>query len=101
MATHYQEYGAKLEFVTDRSQEGMQFVRGFGGIGGNFKSGEMLLPKKNIGREVKENKRKITPELPNIVVKEILRFPIMAGWFLQNQQQKYGKLSKLYLHQLS
>jgi len=34
LATHYQEYGAKLEFVTDRSQEGMQFVRGFGGIGG-------------------------------------------------------------------
>jgi len=23
-----------LQFVTDRSQEGMQFVRGFGGIGG-------------------------------------------------------------------
>ncbi|GKT21240.1 Peptide chain release factor eRF1/aRF1 like protein, partial [Aduncisulcus paluster] len=25
---------AKLEFVSDKSQEGAQFVRGFGGIGG-------------------------------------------------------------------
>ena len=28
------EFGANLEFVTDRSQEGAQFVKGFGGIGG-------------------------------------------------------------------
>lgn len=27
-------YGAKLEFVSDQSQEGMQFCKGFGGIGG-------------------------------------------------------------------
>ena len=26
--------GTSLEFVTDRSQEGMQFKKGFGGIGG-------------------------------------------------------------------
>lgn len=30
----YKEFGAALEFVTDRSQEGAQFVKGFGGIGG-------------------------------------------------------------------
>ena len=30
----YKEFGANLEFVTDRSQEGSQFVKGFGGIGG-------------------------------------------------------------------
>lgn len=30
----YKDYGATLEFVTDRSQEGAQFVKGFGGIGG-------------------------------------------------------------------
>lgn len=30
----YQEFGAQLEFVTNRSQEGAQFVKGFGGIGG-------------------------------------------------------------------
>lgn len=33
-ADHYREFGANLEFVTDRSQEGAQFVKGFGGIGG-------------------------------------------------------------------
>jgi len=31
---NYKTFGAKLEFVTDRSQEGNQFVKGFGGIGG-------------------------------------------------------------------
>ncbi|OMJ89313.1 hypothetical protein SteCoe_8516 [Stentor coeruleus] len=31
---NYTKFGATLEFVTDKSQEGMQFVRGFGGIGG-------------------------------------------------------------------
>ncbi|KAJ7581525.1 peptide chain release factor eRF1/aRF1 [Mycena floridula] len=30
----YKEFGAALEFVTNRSQEGAQFVKGFGGIGG-------------------------------------------------------------------
>ncbi|KIM28994.1 hypothetical protein M408DRAFT_126422 [Serendipita vermifera MAFF 305830] len=30
----YQEFGAQLEFVTNKSQEGAQFVKGFGGIGG-------------------------------------------------------------------
>jgi len=34
LATNYTNYGAKLDFVTDRSQEGCQFVKGFGGIGG-------------------------------------------------------------------
>ncbi|CAO3673183.1 unnamed protein product [Umbelopsis vinacea] len=30
----YKDFGANLEFVTNRSQEGAQFVKGFGGIGG-------------------------------------------------------------------
>jgi len=34
LASKYKNYGCKLEFVTDRSQEGAQFVKGFGGIGG-------------------------------------------------------------------
>jgi peptide chain release factor subunit 1 len=34
IVSNYKTYGAKLEFVTDRSQEGNQFVKGFGGIGG-------------------------------------------------------------------
>lgn len=33
LANHYKEYGASLEFITDRSQEGSQFCKGFGGIG--------------------------------------------------------------------
>ncbi|KAI8078752.1 eukaryotic peptide chain release factor subunit 1 [Halteromyces radiatus] len=33
-ADRYKDFGANLEFVTNRSQEGAQFVRGFGGIGG-------------------------------------------------------------------
>ena len=34
IANNYQSFGANLEFVTTRSQEGSQFCRGFGGIGG-------------------------------------------------------------------
>ncbi|KAH6897926.1 eukaryotic peptide chain release factor subunit 1, partial [Coprinopsis sp. MPI-PUGE-AT-0042] len=33
-AENYKEFGANLEFVTNKSQEGAQFVKGFGGIGG-------------------------------------------------------------------
>lgn len=34
LANNYKNFGATLEIVTDRSQEGSQFVKGFGGIGG-------------------------------------------------------------------
>jgi peptide chain release factor subunit 1 len=33
-ANNYKQFGAQLEFVSDKSQEGAQFCRGFGGIGG-------------------------------------------------------------------
>ncbi|KAK0932246.1 translation termination factor eRF1 [Friedmanniomyces endolithicus] len=33
LAEKYRDFGATLEFVSDRSSEGNQFVRGFGGIG--------------------------------------------------------------------
>ncbi|KAH7107350.1 peptide chain release factor eRF/aRF subunit 1 [Auriculariales sp. MPI-PUGE-AT-0066] len=33
-ADKYKDFGANLEFVTNRSQEGAQFCKGFGGIGG-------------------------------------------------------------------
>jgi len=33
-ANNYKNFGCNLEFVTDRSSEGTQFVKGFGGIGG-------------------------------------------------------------------
>jgi len=34
IVNNYKTMGTKLEFVTDRSQEGNQFCKGFGGIGG-------------------------------------------------------------------
>jgi peptide chain release factor subunit 1 len=34
LANNYKNFGATLEIITDRSQEGSQYVRGFGGIGG-------------------------------------------------------------------
>jgi peptide chain release factor subunit 1 len=33
-ANNYHKWGCELEFITDRSQEGSQFCKGFGGIGG-------------------------------------------------------------------
>jgi len=33
-ANNYKSFGATLEFITNRSQEGSQFCKGFGGIGG-------------------------------------------------------------------
>lgn len=33
LAESYKDFGANLEFVSDRSSEGNQFVKGFGGIG--------------------------------------------------------------------
>lgn len=35
-ANNYKKFGATLEIVSDRSQEGSQFVKGFGGIGGEY-----------------------------------------------------------------
>ncbi|CAL5229047.1 g12296 [Coccomyxa viridis] len=34
LANNYKKFGCQLEFVTNKSQEGSQFCRGFGGIGG-------------------------------------------------------------------
>jgi peptide chain release factor subunit 1 len=34
MANNFKQYGCNLDFITDRSGEGTQFVKGFGGIGG-------------------------------------------------------------------
>ena len=33
-SSNYTKFGCKLEFVTNRSQEGSQFCKGFGGVGG-------------------------------------------------------------------
>jgi len=34
IVNNYKTFGTKLDFVTDRSSEGNQFCKGFGGIGG-------------------------------------------------------------------
>lgn len=34
LANNYKRFGTTLRFVTDRSSEGTQFCRGFGGLGG-------------------------------------------------------------------
>lgn len=34
LADNYKKYGCTLEFITNKSQEGAQFCKGFGGIGG-------------------------------------------------------------------
>ena len=34
LANNYKKFGCGLEFITNKSQEGSQFCRGFGGIGG-------------------------------------------------------------------
>lgn len=34
IAHHYKDFGCELEFVTDKSPEGTQFLKGFGGFGG-------------------------------------------------------------------
>jgi len=34
LANTYKDFGAQLEIITDRSQEGSQFCSGFGGVGG-------------------------------------------------------------------
>jgi len=47
-ANNYKKFGATLEFITNRSQEGSQFCKGFGGIGGllrykvNFDATEII-----------------------------------------------------------
>lgn len=34
LCVNYQHFGCKIELITDKTQEGFQFVKGFGGIGG-------------------------------------------------------------------
>ena len=36
ISENYKGFGAELAFITDRSPEGSQFVKGFGGIGGGL-----------------------------------------------------------------
>jgi len=53
LAENYKKFGASLQFVTDKSQEGAQFVQGFGGVGGllryQFDFSSMDIPYDNGG----------------------------------------------------
>lgn len=55
LCENYKNYGARLEFITDKSQEGYQFVNGFGGIGGflRFKveMADQVYDKEDVGGE--------------------------------------------------
>jgi hypothetical protein len=48
-ANNYKTFGATLEIVTDKSQEGSQFVKGFGGIGGECFSSTLEKATASIG----------------------------------------------------
>jgi len=50
---HYKEFGVTLQFITDQSSIGSQFVKGFGGIGG-FLRFEIDLPSLTIEPEDEE-----------------------------------------------
>ena len=34
LALHFKDFGCDIEFVTDKSPEGTQFLKGFSGLGG-------------------------------------------------------------------
>lgn len=57
LATNYQKFGCTLELVTNRSQEGSQFVRGFGGIGGVLRYKLDLMALRDSEREEADEKR--------------------------------------------
>lgn len=42
-AENYKRFGAFLEIVSDKTQEGAQYIRGFGGIGGLWNKIQQLL----------------------------------------------------------
>ena len=47
LVDNYKTFGTALEIVSDKSQEGSQFVQGFGGIGGQLKFINCVLPMSN------------------------------------------------------
>eukprot|EP01124_Arcella_intermedia_P013919 TRINITY_DN202_c0_g1_i2.p3 TRINITY_DN202_c0_g1~~TRINITY_DN202_c0_g1_i2.p3 ORF type:complete len:150 (+),score=44.43 TRINITY_DN202_c0_g1_i2:980-1429(+) len=47
---HYKEFGAKIELISDQTEVGSQFVRGFGGLGG-FMRYDIELPSSGILEE--------------------------------------------------
>ncbi|ESL10109.1 eukaryotic peptide chain release factor subunit 1 [Trypanosoma rangeli SC58] len=57
VATNYQRFGCVLELVTNRSQEGTQFVRGFGGIGGILRYKLDLIALREVDKKEDDDER--------------------------------------------
>jgi peptide chain release factor subunit 1 len=49
LAEHHKDFGASIEFITNKSQEGAQFVKGFGGIGGLLRYQVNFMEHEDIG----------------------------------------------------
>lgn len=54
LAINYKKFGCKIEFISDKSPEGHQFVNGFGGIGGVLRYRVELNDIAEEGQEVEE-----------------------------------------------
>ena len=55
-ANNYKNFGTNLQIITDKSQEGSQFVKGFGGIGGNINKDQTF---KTIGNKINTKQIKV------------------------------------------
>lgn len=77
-AENYKTFGTNLEFVTNRSQEGSQFCRGFGGIGGilrwkvDFSEIEMA---EELDQVTTPSPRAHAPACPHARMPTYLQFP--------------------------
>lgn len=58
MAVNYSKWGCTLELVSNKSQEGAQFVRGFGGVGGLLRYKVNLVHLANLEKEGDDGKDK-------------------------------------------
>uniref|UniRef100_A0A2A6CGE0 Eukaryotic peptide chain release factor subunit 1 n=1 Tax=Pristionchus pacificus TaxID=54126 RepID=A0A2A6CGE0_PRIPA len=64
LANSYKGFGAALEIVTDKSQEGAQFVKGFGGIGGLLRYRVDFAAGADFEEEDRHTHRTLLPKAP-------------------------------------
>jgi len=58
LANNYSKFGCKLELITNKSQEGTQFVKGFGGIGGLLRYKMDLMQLRELEKGLKTDDKK-------------------------------------------
>jgi peptide chain release factor subunit 1 len=58
LANNYSKFGCKLELITNKSQEGTQFVKGFGGIGGLLRYKMDLMQLRELEKGIKVDDKK-------------------------------------------